>query len=366
GRARTAQLPPIDAQLRLIEGSFLAATESADFLLDLPNILTEIAPRDRIAYLYQVVRALIERTGDPTLAIRAVTDRSTRHRIPRRDAQIVDGWIARGLVEVSDLADERLIELAELLAVPIISADRFLDHRRDHEWVSHPTSRLLRPTVRPDGTVELATHRPDPSASAASAVLPPAPSPHLGRLTRSYWECPDTTCTLYTPRHGTTRLPRLHQDMPTCEDHGLELRDAGPRPPATLLKVLADGVCVAQLTYQQGTGITIGRGAAADLDLAGLATSRGDMISRSHLVLTSPDGRLLVRSNGINGSGFRPADPTRRPSDTPRPWQYFRPPQERPFLPGDEIQLVTDVILRRSGPFFPAEIGAPTTSGLRD
>ncbi|MFG2818484.1 SAV_2336 N-terminal domain-related protein [Kitasatospora sp. NPDC048365] len=357
GRAAASRLPSRSEQLRLVEGCFTATAESADFLLDLSNVVHNKRLGDRhtgpLARVFLVLRALIARTGDPTIAVFPALDASTPALLGSEAATFRD-WLARGLVEPSRHADQRLVELTELLGIPLISSDRFVAFHADHPWLTYSSHLLLQPALRPNGTVRLVSHtNPSPTAPGPAQAAP-VPSTHLGHLVGHRWRCPHDGCTLYTAR---PRLPRLSGSVPVCEIHDFWLVEAGPRPPTTLLKLLVGGVCALQLTVEQGAETVLGRGDAVDVDLSGLAGVRSQAVSRTHLVLASPEGVLTARSVGRNGSRLRRADPA-RPGSAPVPWSALPFDRAEPFAPGDEIELAPEVVLRRSGPFFPAELTA--------
>ncbi|WP_431676348.1 SAV_2336 N-terminal domain-related protein [Kitasatospora sp. KL5] len=346
--------------VRLMERSLAGSPEQIDYLVDLSNVVhnTSVGGPERVSLrrFGLVVEALARLTGDPHPAVHLVADRSLMRLAGPEDARVLRRWADRGLMEVVARADVRILELAEVLHVQVISSDRFLDLRREHPWVQGDTGRFLSPARGPGGTVRLVT--PDMGVHVARHDRFDAETAtsrrQLHDAANRLWTCPAQGCRLYDGRNGRWPLPRMRDGVPTCEVHDTPLVDAGPRPVTAQLKTMVDGVCVHRFTVEEGT-TPVGRGPHSGVTLPFTVKSpEFASISREHVVLVLTGGTLTVRDVSTNGTRMR---------TVPAPgqvdgWERLPPEQDRPFGPGDEVELARGVTLVRSGRLLPAELAA--------
>ena len=164
------------------------------------------------------------------------------------------------------------------------------------------------------------------------------------------WRCPDRRCSLYDDSRGTNvLLPRMRGGRPTCEIHGLELLDNGPRPAAVQLKVLHNGQCVSRFTVPASVQIPVGRAPGGDGVTLGhwLDGPEGRKVSRTHLVVSLDGERVLVRDASTNGTRIELAD-----GGTIK----LEHGTSRRIEVGDIIRLASNLALTRSGRRFPSEL----------
>jgi FHA domain len=338
---------------------------TADFIVDLSNVV-RMDPRPGITNFGRLMDALKIRERDADIRIYAVADESLLHRreLPQADRRTLARWREGGLIDVTGDADPRILELAAMTGLPVISRDRYVGHREEHPWLQKNTEQFLEPYLEPGGrlvvrAVDLGVS-PDWKVSQCAEqdllkkqglLAGPGRGPLREVLDRS-WRCPERGCGLYTAtRGGGAFLPRIRRGRATCEIHGRELLDDGPRPAVAQMKVLIDGNCVARFTVAGETSIAVGRSPADGISLAPWLDDREkSLISRTHFVLTLRGGRLLVRDQSTNGTRLTAAGKT-------GPEQNFKlePGRDYPLGLGDLVSCSARIALTRSGRRFSSE-----------
>ncbi|MFE2275892.1 FHA domain-containing protein [Streptomyces sp. NPDC059454] len=357
-----------------MEHHLAASAERADYLVELSNVVRDTSigrrgPRS-LRRLGLVLRALMELTGDPDVSVYLVADTSLlgghREFGDRAEVRRLRGWVADGLVEEVDDADERVLELARMTSLPVVTGDQYVDHRVEHPWIQGNTWQFLRPEARPDGSVALVamdmgvrsaaeiSRRMELSALKKQGLLGPSRTP-LAEVIMRTWRCPELRCTLYDIRKGERiLLPRMRRGVPTCELHGTPLVDEGPRLGTTQLKAVIDGTCVARYTLDEGSEAHIGRlpGQAGIALHSLLSPQVAQQVSRRHVAVSARSGAVLIRDVSTYGTRMRRAGR----HGAFGPWEKLPPGTDRPFRPGDEVELASGVVLTRSGRRFPAEL----------
>ncbi|MFD5251832.1 hypothetical protein ACFWM5_03195 [Streptomyces bobili] len=95
----------------------------------------------------------MELTRDPDVPVYLVADTSLLggHREFGDQAEVrrLRGWVADGLVEEVDDADERVLELARKTSLPVITGDQYVDHRLEHPWIQGNAWQFLCGAHRP-------------------------------------------------------------------------------------------------------------------------------------------------------------------------------------------------------------------------
>ena len=105
----------------------------ADFILDLSNVV-RMGAHPSLTYFDRLLSALKVREKDPGVRVYAVADKSLLglRELPRDDRRTLARWREDGLIEVTGDADPRILELAELTGLRVISGDLFIDRRDEH------------------------------------------------------------------------------------------------------------------------------------------------------------------------------------------------------------------------------------------
>lgn len=210
-------------------------------------------------------------------------------------------WVDDGLAEVLDAESpagsgagqaDRVLEVAELLGVPVLSRQMFPEHAERYPWL--PTGLLA------------------PYAGGLSTVRAGTPGPPRTQMLTRLWQCAEPTCPGFGAASPAQPPPRLHAAAPVCPRHGTRLADLGPRPAAKVLAVRVDGAVRGRFVVREGAPVAVGRspGPAA---AAGAAVELGPLlsdtalrwVSRSHLYLELRGDALVVTDTSTNGTSVR-------------------------------------------------------------
>ncbi len=353
--------------------------DRVEAIVDVANIVRERSGEDGrpadLARLSAVVGALADRLRDNDVLVYGLVDASLltdRSLTPDERGELA-AWAAEHRIEVVPDADPRILELAELLSIPVVSNDRFLDFYRTHTWIPGSRGRFLthhhdpggRVRVRPrvmDVPEEWRLSRKEEESLLKSARLYERETGR-GRtdiLTRR-WLCPAEGCTWFGRKQTRNVRPvpvRKGSDV-VCPDHGLRLRDAGPRPACVQMKVVVDGRVRSRFLVDEGQEVLVGRAPSGPrvcrlepwLDAATAAWT-----SRTHLSLRlDARGGLVVRDRSTNGTRVRDTRPDGRV-------EWLRG-TSRTLRPRDVVVVHERVVLERSGRVFAFEASEPTTPG---
>ncbi|MGW4541675.1 FHA domain-containing protein [Streptomyces chartreusis] len=347
----------------------------ACFLVDLSPVVRRAdmgAPGLRsLRRLGLVVDAAVELARDPDVKLFLVADRSLRAGARDEfndpaDVRVLRDWVRRGLVEELGDADGRVLELCEMTGIPVITYDYYRDARVEFPFLQGNTDDFLQPVAGPDGTVRLVpmdmgvageaqiSRKSEETVLKKQGLLGPRRDPR-SEVVRRNWRCPERRCSLYDTRKGlSVMLPRMRGGTPTCDLHGLELVDDGPRTATAQVKLMLDGACVARFTLEDGSTVRIGRRPGADgIALHGLVPDeRAARISRVHVELLVTGGVVRVEDVSSYGTRWRAAAGRTGPG----PWRDLGKGARRDFHGGDELELTAGVVLARSGRRFPTEL----------
>ncbi|MFI5683815.1 FHA domain-containing protein [Streptomyces sp. NPDC051636] len=358
-----------------MEKHLTADFEEACFLVDLSNVvrrqnLGEPGLRS-LRRLALVVDAAVDLARDPDLKLYLVADRSLRlggrHEFnDPADIRLLGRWVREGLVEELGDADERILELCEMTGIPVITGDHYRDMREEFPFLQGNTDDFLEPVPAPGGTVRLApldmgvataaqiSRKKEESVLKKQGLLGPQRTPR-SEVVRRNWRCPDRRCTVYDTRKGTlVLLPRMSRGVPTCEQHGLELLDDGPRTATVQVKLLVDGEVKDRFTLEDGSTVRVGRKPGpGGIALHGLLPDDlAARISRAHVELRVREGLVHVSDLSSFGTRRRVTSGTSGPG----PWRDLPKDTARDFRAGDELELTEGVVLARSGRRFPTEL----------
>ncbi|QSB15742.1 FHA domain-containing protein [Natronosporangium hydrolyticum] len=290
-------LDAIEARLTLDPALARAVVDLAEVvrLVDLDGNDSKPATLLRLG---RVLDALGQYLAEDGVAIYVVADRSVLSDLDltSNERMVVRRWADDGLVEVLPDPADRVLSVAELLGVPVVSRRGFTEYAQQYRWLPRG---LLAPT--PAGMVPAAEGLPGPAAA-----------PVLVRL----WQCPESACAGFGAPAGGQPPPQLQAAVPTCPRHGTRLRDAGPQPPARVFAVRVDGAVRGRFVVREASPVVIGRAPspAATGTVVELGPLLGDealrWISRNHLWLELRGQALVVTDTSTNGTTIRtPAGP---------------------------------------------------------
>jgi hypothetical protein len=265
-----------------------------------------------------VIDALGRHVAEENVPVYAVVPRGllSDADLTSNERMVVLRWADDGVVEVVPQLDDRVLEVAELLGLPVLTrtrAERFRDRR---PWVEDP-GRLLAAVPGAGGPVLV--------ARVGRGEVPPVaePSPLGQKLLSRVWGCPEN-CTAYgsggdpdSPfadmRKTTSPVsqppPALRAGVPTCPRHGTRLRDAGPRPAVEVLSVRIDGIIRQRFVVSTEKPVVVGRapeGGGGVMLGQWLTDDARKWISRGHVRFALHSGELSAQDVSTNGTGIRP------------------------------------------------------------
>jgi hypothetical protein len=370
-----------------IETHLTSKSLEADFAIDLSNVMKmRGACGDRtvdLARFGAVIEGLIAFAKDESIQVCAVADWSLlRSRdLTEGERATLKRWFRRGLIEVLEVADDRLLELADATGQRVVSADNFLDYYRTYPWIAANRDQFLQPCIGTDGLAISVLPRimPVPPESAISRkeeqglLLAAGMFDRRGgsgarrELLTRLWRCPEDDCPLFgVQRQADQPLPVYRSDVVRCPTHRHPLTDVGPSQRRIQVKVRVGGTVRHRFLVTAGSEVAVGRQPDGDgvALLSWLDSASESWISRSHVVLSFDGSVLSVRDTSTNGTWIRRASGERVRVKPASRWRMRK---------GDEISLDTNVHLITSGREFifvepesvvdvapPAEPAAPT------
>jgi hypothetical protein len=215
---------------------------------------------------------------------------------------VVRRWADDGRIEVLDEPRDRVLEVAELLGLPVLSRQRFEGAGERYPWLGQP-GRLLAPVPGAGGPVLV------PRVGGGARPAAAEPSSMGERLLSRLWVCPERDCAAFgasrTVRHQPP--PTLRSSAPTCPRHGQRLRDAGQRPRAEVLSARVGGVVRQRFVVEADEPVTVGRAPEHGVMLGQwLEDEARRWISRNHVRLELRGADLVAQDVSTNGTGVRP------------------------------------------------------------
>ena len=265
-----------------------------------------------------VIDALGRHVSEESVPVYAVAPRSllSDADLTSNERMVVRRWADDGVVEVVPEMDDRVLEVAELIGLPVLTRSRAEQFRDRRPWVDEP-GRLLAAVPGAGGPVLVAR------VGRGEVPAVGEPSPMGLRLLARVWKCPESNCSSFgggdsdSPfadmRKVTSPVaqppPTLKSAVPTCPRHGLRLSDAGPRPAVEVLSVRIDDVLRRRFVVADGQPIVVGR-APEEKDGIMLGQWLSDdarkWISRGHAKFALSGEELTVQDVSTNGTGIRP------------------------------------------------------------
>jgi hypothetical protein len=251
--------------------------------------------------LGHVVDALGQHLAEDGVTVYVVAARSliSDLDLTSNERMVVRRWADDGLVEVSGDPADRVLEVAELLGVPVLSRRLFPEYAEHYPWL-------------PAGLLA-------PAAAGLSTVGTGIPGPPRTQMLTRVWQCAEPDCPGFGVPSGAQPPPRLRAAAPTCPRHETRLADAGSRPEARVLAVRVDGAVRGRFVVREAGPVLVGRAPTAPASAAsGGAVELGPLlgedalrwVSRNHLRLDLRGNALVVTDTSTNGTSVRtPAGP---------------------------------------------------------
>ncbi|MEQ4301800.1 FHA domain-containing protein [Plantactinospora sp. B6F1] len=365
----------------------------AEYVVDLSNVVRDRRLCDdreaNLQRFLELLTALVTHTGDRSVSVYAVTDRSLlRHSaLTARERSTLHRWFRRRLIEVRPRADDRILELADTAGLLVISDDRYMGDYRAYPWIPGNRDRFFRQLPGPGGIgvgivprtmptpAEWEISRKEEQDRLVEARMYDRRTGTGARrelLTR-LWRCPTPDCPMFGPDPvGGQPPPVFDGAVVRCPTHRERMADLGPAPSRIQLKVRVDGVSQRRFMLVAGTPMVVGRaptGPGVALTGPMLDEAALSRISREHVELAWDGSRISVRDLSRNGTWLRPDSPVSpvspedRAEAAPREVPARRIPPGRTWTlrRGQVVVLCDGVELVASGRryVFDAEPGVP-------
>ena len=265
-----------------------------------------------------VIDALGRHVSEENVPVYAVVPRGllSDADLTSNERMVVRRWADDGVVEVVPQLDDRVLEVAELLGLPVLTRTRAEQFRDRRPWVSEP-GRLLAAVPGAGGPVLV--------ARVGRGEIPAVgePSPIGQQLLARLWSCPESNCISFgsggdpdSPFADMRKVtapvaqppPSLRSGAPTCPRHGTRLRDAGARPAVEVLSVRIDGVVRQRFVVSADRPVVVGRAPEGGGVMLGqwLTDDARKWISRGHVLFALNGGELTAQDVSTNGTGIRP------------------------------------------------------------
>jgi hypothetical protein len=303
-----------------------------------------------------VIDALGRHVSEENVPVYAVVPRGllSDADLTSNERMVVRRWADDGVVEVLPQLDDRVLEVAELLGVPVLTRTRAEQFRDRRPWVEDP-GRVLAAVSGAGGTVLMA--RVGRGEAPAVGERSPMGQKMLARL----WSCPEPNCVAFgsggdpdSPFADMRKVtapvaqppPALRSGAPTCPRHGTRLRDAGARPAVEVLSVRIDGVVRKRFVVSTDQPVVVGRapeGGGGIMLGQWLTEDARKWISRGHVRLTLQGGELRAQDVSTNGTGIRPGG---SPNDEDR--ITLHRDESRPLAANDVVELYAGVNVGRA------------------
>ncbi|SCG58083.1 FHA domain-containing protein [Micromonospora inositola] len=366
----------ISKVLDAIEGRVCTDPSLARAVVDLAEVIRwqdlDAGRPASLLRLGMVIDALARQLEEDSVPVYAIVHRAllSDADLTSNERMVVRRWADDGLVEVLDNPGDRMLEVADLLGLPVLSRVRFDGLGGRWPWLGQ-AGRVLAPVPGAGGPVFIA--HVGGGQSPATGTRSSVGAKLLGRQ----WRCPEPGCALFGGGGGGGAFadlarvdrapagqppPTLRGGVPTCPRHGARLGDAGPRPRTEVLAVRIGGLVRRRFVLTETQPVLVGR---APEQTGGITLGQWlndesrRWISRNHVRLELRVGEVIVTDTSTNGSGIRPAGSMAEPDRLP-----LAPQQSRVLAEGDIVELYPGVQIARAdelpsgAPFTPTSVMA--------
>ncbi|MEU8260198.1 FHA domain-containing protein [Micromonospora sp. NPDC048999] len=305
--------------------------------------------------LGMVIDALSREVEEDSVPVYAIVHRAllSDADLTSNERMVVRRWADDGLVEVLDHPGDRMLEVADLLGLPVLSRVRFDGLGGRYPWLGQ-AGRVLAPVPGAGGPVFIAHVGGGQSPASGSR------SPVGAKLLARQWRCPESGCALFGGGGGgafadLARVdrapagqppPSLRNGVPTCPRHGTRLGDAGPRPRTEVLAVRIGGLVRRRFVLTEAQPVLVGRAPDPSGGIVlgqWLNDETRRWISRSHVRFELRAGEVIVTDTSTNGSGVRPGGSMAEPDRI-----ALAPQQSRVLGQADIVELYPGVQVARA------------------
>ncbi|EEP71486.1 hypothetical protein MCAG_01813 [Micromonospora sp. ATCC 39149] len=351
----------ISKVLDAIEGRVCTDPSLARAVLDLAEVIRyqdlDGGRPANLLRLGMVIDALARDLTEDNVPVYAIVHRAllSDADLTSNERMVVRRWADDGLVEVLDNPGDRMLEVADLLGLPVLSRARFDGLRGRFPWTVEQPGRVLAPVPGAGGPVFIA------HVGGGNVPVAGAPSATGVKLLARQWRCPEQGCALFGGGGGGGAFadlarverapagqppPTLRGGVPTCPRHGTRLGDAGPRPRTEVLAVRIGGLVRRRFVLTEGQPVLVGRAPEQQGGIVlgqWLNDEARRWISRGHVRFECRVGEVIVTDVSTNGSGIRPGGSMAEPDRI-----ALKPQQSRVLAPGDLVELYPGVQIGRA------------------
>ena len=322
--------------------------------------------------LGMVIDALSQQLEEDSVPVYAIVHRAllSDADLTSNERMVVRRWADDGLVEVLDNPGDRVLEVADLLGLPVLSRVRFDGLTGRLPWLGQ-AGRVLAPVPGAGGPVFIA------HVGGGQKPATGGRSPVGAKLLTRQWRCPEPGCALFGGGGGGGAFadlarvdrapagqppPSLRNGVPTCPRHGARLGDAGPRPRTEVLAVRIGGLVRRRFVLTETQPVLVGRAPEQSGGITlgqWLNDEARRWISRNHVRFELRVGEVIITDTSTNGSGIRPGGSMAEADRLP-----LAPQQSRVLSEGDIVELYPGVQIGRAeelpsaAPFSPASVMA--------
>ncbi|WP_433535506.1 FHA domain-containing protein [Micromonospora sp. CA-249363] len=368
----------ISKVLDAIEGRVCTDPSLARAVLDLAEVIRyQDIDGGRPASLLRlgmVIDALSRELEEDSVQVYAVVHRAllSDADLTSNERMVVRRWADDGLVEVLDNPGDRMLEVADLLGVPVLTRVRFDGLRGRFPWLVEQPGRVVAPVPGAGGPAFIA------HVGGGHVPVAGKRSPTGAKLLAREWRCPESGCALFGSGGGGGAFadlaggadrspaaqapPSLRNGVPTCPRHGARLGDVGPRPRTEVLAVRVGGLVRRRFVLSEEQPVVAGRAPEQEGGIMlgqWLNDEARRWISRGHVHFELRVGEVIVTDISTNGSGIRPAGSMAESDRIP-----LAPQQSRVLGENDMIELYPGVQIGRAeelptgAPFTPTSVMA--------
>ncbi|MGV9982289.1 FHA domain-containing protein [Micromonospora wenchangensis] len=351
----------ISKVLDAIEGRVCTDPSLARAVLDLAEVIRyQDLDGGRPASLLRlgmVIDALSRELAEDSVPVYAIVHRAllSDADLTSNERMVVRRWADDGLVEVLDNPGDRMLEVADLLGLPVVSRVRFDGLRGRFPWLVEQPGRVVAPVPGAGGPAFVA------HVGGGHTPVEGDRSPVGGQLLARRWRCPEPGCALFGGGGGGGAFadlarvdrapagqppPALRNGVPTCPRHGARLSDAGPRPRSEVLAIRIGGLIRRRFVLTEDEPVTVGR---APEETGGVMLGQWlndearRWISRAHVRFELRVGEVIVTDVSTNGSGVRPNGSMAEAERVP-----LAPKQSRVLGGADMVELYPGVQVGRA------------------
>ncbi len=314
-----------------------------------------------------VIDALGRHVSEESVPVYAVAPRALLSDLDltSNERMVVRRWADDGKVEVVPQLDDRVLEVAELLGVPVLTRSREEQFSDTRPWVTEP-GRLLAAVPGAGGPVLVAR------VGRGEVPAVGERSPMGARLLARVWKCPESNCNMFGAADDSDSPfadmrtysspvaqapPTLKAAVPSCPRHGTKLTDAGPRPAVEVLSVRIDGVIRRRFVVSADKPVVVGRAPDDGIMLGQWLTDDArKWISRGHVRFALDGGQLTVTDVSTNGSGVRPGGSV---DDDER--VTLNRDETRVLTPSDVVELYAGVNVGRARMWATGGVAQPSS-----